>query len=108
MSSAMQQSLGPSSSSMERDARRIHDDTPVSAGNIAIGVVIGRAAEFFDFFVYGIASVVVFPQLFFPFAPDRLTATLYSFAIFRSPSLQDRSVRWSSWPSTGLTAEASS
>ncbi|ASY72874.1 MFS transporter [Sinorhizobium fredii] len=82
MSSVSQQSLGPSSSSMERDARRIHDDRPVSAGNIAIGVVIGRAAEFFDFFVYGIASVVVFPQLFFPFAPDRLTATLYSFAIF--------------------------
>ncbi|WP_026186970.1 MFS transporter [Ensifer sp. BR816] len=82
MSSVTQQSLGPSSSSMERDARRIHDDRPVSAGNIAIGVVIGRAAEFFDFFVYGIASVVVFPQLFFPFAPDRLTATLYSFAIF--------------------------
>ncbi len=87
MSSAMQQSLGPSSSSMERDARRIHDDTSVSAGNIAIGVVIGRAAEFFDFFVYGIASVVVFPQLFFPFAPDRLTATLLLLRhFFRLPS----------------------
>ena len=82
MSNVMQQSLGPSSSSMERDARRIHDDRPVSPGNIAIGVVIGRAAEFFDFFVYGIASVVVFPELFFPFAPDRLTATLYSFSVF--------------------------
>ncbi|PII38410.1 arabinose ABC transporter permease [Sinorhizobium meliloti CCBAU 01290] len=81
MSSAMQQSLGPSSSAMERDARRIHDDTPYLP-KYCLGVVIGRAAEFFDFFVYGIASVVVFPQLFFPFAPDRLTATLYSFAIF--------------------------
>lgn len=73
---------GPSSSSLERDARRIHDDKPVSPGSIAIGVVIGRMSEFFDFFVYGLASVLVFPQLVFPFAPDRLTATLYSFAIF--------------------------
>ncbi|MGO7200808.1 MFS transporter, partial [Rhizobium ruizarguesonis] len=73
---------GPSSSSLERDARRIHDDKPVSPGSIAIGVVIGRMSEFFDFFVYGLASVLVFPQLIFPFAPDRLTGTLYSFAIF--------------------------
>ena len=73
---------GPSSTSMERDARQIHGDKPVSPGSIAIGVVIGRMSEFFDFFVYGLASVLVFPQLVFPFAPDRLTATLYSFAIF--------------------------
>ncbi|MBL0372350.1 MFS transporter [Rhizobium sp. KVB221] len=72
----------PSSSTMEQDARRIHDDRPVSPGSIAIGVIIGRMSEFFDFFVFGIASVIVFPQLFFPFAPDRLTATLYSFSIF--------------------------
>ncbi|WP_431323887.1 MFS transporter [Rhizobium sp. YTU87027] len=73
---------GPSTTSMEQDARRIHADKPVSPGSIAIGVVIGRMSEFFDFFVYGLASVLVFPQLVFPFAPDRLTATLYSFAIF--------------------------
>ncbi|MCX8279991.1 MFS transporter [Phyllobacterium sp. 0TCS1.6C] len=73
---------GPSSSTMERDARQIHDDKPVSPGSIAIGVVIGRASEFFDFFVYGLASVLVFPRLFFPFEPDRLTATLYSFMVF--------------------------
>ena len=64
--------LGPSSSSLERDARRIHGDKPVSPGSIAIGVVIGRMSEFFDFFVYGLASVLVFPQLVFPFAPDRV------------------------------------
>ena len=57
MSSAADYS--PSSSSMERDARRIHDDKPVSPGSIALGVVIGRMSEFFDFFVYGIASVLV-------------------------------------------------
>lgn len=43
--------------------------------------MIGRASEYFDFFVYGIASVLVFPQVFFPFA-DRLVGTLYAFALF--------------------------
>lgn len=66
----------------EDDARDLHEDGhPIAPGEIAIGVVIGRTSEFFDFFVYAIASVVVFPRLFFPFA-DPLTGTLYSFAIF--------------------------
>jgi MFS family permease len=50
-------------------------------GEIAIGVIIGRTSEFFDFFVYAIASVIVFPRLVFPFTSE-LTGTLYSFAIF--------------------------
>ena len=53
----------------------------VEPGEIAVGVVIGRASEYFDFFAYGIASVLVFPALFFPFE-GRLEGTLYSFAIF--------------------------
>ncbi len=53
----------------------------VSPGDIAIGVIIGRASEYFDYFVYGIASVLVFPPVFFPFV-DRLQGTLYAFAIF--------------------------
>jgi MFS family permease len=72
----------PTSGTAERDARAInarHGD--VAPGEIAIGVIIGRTSEFFDFFVYAIASVIVFPALVFPFA-DRLTGTLYSFAIF--------------------------
>lgn len=58
-----------------------HDHGPVSPGEIAIGVIIGRTSEFFDFFVYAIASVLVFPGFFFPFV-DPLTGTLWSFAIF--------------------------
>src|ERR1700692_4728320 len=53
----------------------------VTPGEIAVGVVIGRTSEFFDFFVYAIASVVVFPKLVFPDI-NPLTSTLYSFAIF--------------------------
>ncbi|MDF3031762.1 MAG: hypothetical protein K0R03_2320 [Moraxellaceae bacterium] len=59
-------------------------DTPaseVAPGEIAVGVVIGRASEYFDFFVYGIASVLVFPAVFFPFLSP-LEGTLASFAIF--------------------------
>ena len=50
-------------------------------GEIAIGVIVGRTSEFFDFFVYAIASVIVFPKLVFPFA-NEMVGTLYSFAIF--------------------------
>jgi MFS family permease len=59
----------------------VSTDHKVAPSEIVIGVVIGRAAEYFDFFVFAIASVVVFPKVFFPFA-DPLTATLYSFAVF--------------------------
>jgi MFS family permease len=46
-----------------------------------VGVIVGRASEYFDFFVYGIASCLVFPTLFFPFASP-LNGTLYAFVIF--------------------------
>jgi MFS family permease len=66
----------------ERDARAVNDDGHrIAPGEIAIGVVIGRTSEFFDFFVYAIASVLVFPKLVFP-QMDPLTGTLWSFAIF--------------------------
>src|SRR4051794_6170188 len=80
---AMDQVQGPlpSSTPIERDARLVSTDHRVAPSEIAIGVIIGRATEYFDFFVFAIASVVVFPKVFFPFA-EPVTATLYSFAIF--------------------------
>ncbi|MBM0106911.1 MFS transporter [Steroidobacter sp. S1-65] len=74
---------GAPTSSLERDARRTNEAHAgeVRPGDIAIGVIIGRTSEFFDFFVYAIASVVVFPKLIFPYV-DALTGTLYSFGIF--------------------------
>ena len=71
----------PTSTPLERDARLVSTDHKVAPSEIAIGVIIGRAAEYFDFFVFAIASVVVFPKVFFPFA-EPVTATLYSFAMF--------------------------
>lgn len=59
--------------------RNSHGD--VSTGDLAVGVVIARTTEHFDFFVYAIASVLVFPRYFFPHV-DQVTGTIYSFAIF--------------------------
>ena len=58
-----------------------HQDGAVAPGDIAVGVIVGRASEYFEFFVYGIASVLVFPALFFP-QQDRLHGILMSFAVF--------------------------
>ena len=69
-------------SALARDARQISvEPGKISPGEIAIGVVIGRASEYFDFFVYGIASALVFPSVFFPFEKG-LEATLLSFVVF--------------------------
>ncbi|MDQ8022651.1 MAG: MFS transporter [Moraxellaceae bacterium] len=75
----------------QRETSSIHDSEQktkqeherVAPGDIAVGVVIGRASEYFDFFVFGIASVLVFPAVFFPFV-DRLQGTLYAFLLFAS------------------------
>ena len=70
------------STPLEQDAQALHgDDHAVKPGEIAIGVIIGRTSEFFDYFVYALASVLVFPAVVFPYA-DPVTATLLSFAIF--------------------------
>src|SRR6267378_7810244 len=82
MSGVGQDPSGLSSSSLERDARAVSSHpSEIAPGDIAIGVIIGRASEYFDYFVYGIASVLVFPAIFFPFE-SRLNGTLWSFAVF--------------------------
>ena len=59
----------------------VANEHTIAPSEIAVGVIIGRASEYFDFFVYGIASVLVFPAVFFPFT-DRLQGTLWAFVIF--------------------------
>ncbi|MFC5475624.1 MFS transporter [Paraherbaspirillum soli] len=71
----------PSHSSISGARNTKSDHSSIAPGEIAIGVVIGRASEYFDFFVYAMASVLVFPSVFFPFE-QRLEGTLYAFVIF--------------------------
>jgi MFS family permease len=77
------QAIAFTSTPLEEDARKINtrDHQAVAPGDISVGVIIGRTSEFFDFFVYAIASVIVFPNLVFPYV-DALTGTVYAFAIF--------------------------
>ncbi|WP_313074639.1 MFS transporter [Melaminivora sp.] len=67
----------------EGEASLSHANTHEEAtpGEIAVGVIIGRSSEYFDFFVFGIACVLVFPQLMFPFLSP-LAGTLAAFGIF--------------------------
>src|ERR1700752_2200565 len=53
----------------------------MTKGRILFASLIGTTIEFFDFYIYGTAAVLVFPYLFFP--PDTpRTATLQSLATF--------------------------
>jgi metabolite-proton symporter len=51
------------------------------AGRILLASLVGTTIEFFDFYIYATAAVLVFPKLFFPTA-DPATATLQSLATF--------------------------
>jgi metabolite-proton symporter len=55
--------------------------TPPPARRILFASMIGTTIEFFDFYIYATAAVLVFPRLFFP-EQDATTATLQSLATF--------------------------
>src|SRR3954463_2590206 len=52
-----------------------------TAGQVLFASLIGTAIEFFDFYIYATAAVLVFPKLFFP-ASDPAAAILASLATF--------------------------
>ncbi|MBW8889719.1 MAG: MHS family MFS transporter [Fibrobacteres bacterium] len=52
-----------------------------STAHILFASLIGTAIEFFDFYIYATAAVLVFPHLFFP-KSDPASATLQSLATF--------------------------
>jgi MFS family permease len=52
-----------------------------STGRVLFASLIGTTIEFFDFYIYATAAVLVFPALFFP-GEDQTTAMLSSFATF--------------------------
>src|SRR5580698_7116507 len=53
-------------------------NTPVQ---VLFASLVGTAVEFFDFYIYATAAVLVFPKLFFP-ATDPATSVLASLATF--------------------------
>src|SRR5665213_1121122 len=57
------------------------NSTGNSARRVLIASLIGTTIEFFDFYIYATAAVLVFPKLFFP-AGDPTSATLESLATF--------------------------
>jgi len=52
-----------------------------SASQVLTASLIGTTIEYFDFYIYSTAAVLVFPKLFFPHS-DPTTATLESLATF--------------------------
>lgn len=52
-----------------------------SKGRVLFASLIGTTIEFFDFYIYATAAVLVFPHLFFP-SSDPTSATLQSLATF--------------------------
>jgi len=57
-------------------------ERPVNtAGQVLFASLIGTTIEFFDFYIYATAAVLVFPRLFFP-ASDPASAVLASLATF--------------------------
>ena len=62
--------------SVENDAPPIN-----SRSKVVVASLIGTAIEFFDFYIYATAAVIVFPHIFFP-QGDPTAATLQSLATF--------------------------
>src|SRR6202453_1096459 len=60
-----------------------HEEAPAvnSPGRVLIASLAGTTIEFFDFYIYATAAVLVFPKLFFP-ASDEASAALQSLATF--------------------------
>src|SRR5690606_5787113 len=52
-----------------------------SRSRIIVASLVGTTIEFYDFYVYATAAVLVFPHLFFP-TGNETTALLASFAVF--------------------------
>jgi metabolite-proton symporter len=65
-------------STTTRDANGVAVNRP---GQVLLASLIGTTIEFFDFYIYATAAVLVFPRLFFP-ASDPASATLASLATF--------------------------
>ena len=62
----------------------VASDRPLnSPAQVLFASLIGTTIEFFDFYIYATAAVLVFPRLFFP-GTDPASATLASLATFHA------------------------
>ena len=59
-------------------SKEMQRNTPAQ---VLFASLVGTSVEFFDFYIYATAAVIVFPKLFFP-ATDPTAATLASLATF--------------------------
>jgi metabolite-proton symporter len=71
---------------MQNSPQRAATPSPAPArvntpAQVLFASLVGTAIEYFDFYIYATAAVLVFPKLFFP-ASDPTTATLASLATF--------------------------
>src|SRR5690606_17737356 len=58
------------------------DGTPANPpSRVLLASLVGTTIEFYDFYIYATAAVLVFPHLFFP-SGNETTALLGSFAVF--------------------------
>lgn len=56
--------------------------TTNSKTRILFASLVGTTIEFFDFYIYATAAVLIFPHLFFPASTDPTTAVIQSLATF--------------------------
>lgn len=53
-----------------------------SKTRVLFASLVGTTIEFFDFYIYATAAVLIFPHLFFPASTNPMTATIQSLATF--------------------------
>ncbi|MBF7687692.1 MFS transporter [Acinetobacter rathckeae] len=66
---------------MDTSSTMSEDTQSNSKARVLIASLVGTTIEFFDFYIYATAAVLVFPHLFFP-ASSSGAATLQSLAVF--------------------------
>ncbi|SDC10620.1 metabolite-proton symporter [Acinetobacter boissieri] len=66
---------------MDTSSTMSENTQPNSKARVLIASLVGTTIEFFDFYIYATAAVLVFPHLFFP-ASSGGAATLQSLAVF--------------------------
>src|SRR6187551_3248353 len=74
----VQSRIDGSGGAMSDESRAVSVNSP---RQVLFASMIGTTIEFFDFYIYATAAVLIFPRLFFP-ASDPAAATLASLATF--------------------------